>query len=363
MPKQISALQLYNLQHVISGDIPLTARRMSSMSDWTDHYRMMSMGTTSLDRMHAAEENDLYRKKRLVRETAFDSSAWGTQNSDILFSLPGDTSIKINREAMLTTMYFDALRENRLSDAQSLSALDVRLRKHWNSRVQDIQQTKVVRQMLGDKATPDVFMSNTERVAFYNNFINNKSLSKSEREYNNYLLYMYYYGCAIHAILNAMLHARGMSLTDAQYEEFLRALYERRDEVFTSDDFDKSYRLVKDTSGNVTSIDNKAKNIILKNNLKGANIIKEILQKNLNMDMSDIFVVDETTRKKEDNDVLIEGSYAVTAEGSGNTAHKFVQDTVTKTLFDSLKGRNTKYTDKQERLWIGTTTGISGSAY
>ena len=341
MPKQISALQMHNLWNIVTRNIPAAA-----VADWTDHFRRMSMSATSLDKNRMLLLPDEAPKMRVLNETANMVKGWG---DDYRTSLPGDTSVRnqkeLERSATTTNLYFAALERGDLASAFSLTSLDPALRRHWNARTQTLQQTSMVKRMLG-KDKSDAYMTNKERVTFYHKYIEN-ARNKQTKAYNEYLLYMYMYGCVIHAILNSMLHAKGVSLTESQYRVFLKALYDNADTFFNSSDFGKSFALTKNDKGEeVVNIGGSGtKHIIPKStNIEAAKQIREILHNKVGIDMSDIYISDKE----------IEDGYALTAEeGTKANKHKVAQDVMTKALLDSLEGRNTKAQEGEERLWIG----------
>ena len=357
--KQISALQEKNLWNIMTRNIPTTA-----VADWVGHYRQMSMGSTSLDNTDRFNGNSslfdmnkdimgtLFSNQQDRQRKIFADEYIGRANA---YTARQNELIEQDRNAarrrnMTWELYCNALDRGDLAAAQSLSALNPEIRASWNARVRDRQQTQIVKEMLGKDATK-TYMTEAERTLFYNRFIKGNK-NEADRKYNEYLIYMYLYGCAVHAILNSLLHAKGQALTDNQYKTFLQAVYDNAADIFmnntnklssfTKNDFGKSFE-IKNGVVPLKSGDN----IILKDNVSAAKKIRDILHNQIGIDMSDIYV----------SDIAIPDGYAVTAEGAGDNSHKVAIDTVTKAWFDSLKGRNTNPAENQERLWIGTTVG------
>ena len=169
MPRQISALQMHNLWNIVTHNIPVAA-----VADWTDHYRRMSMGTISLDKNRMFLLPDEAPKMRVLNETVDTMKSWG---DDYRTSLPGDMSVRnqkeLERSATTTNLYFAALERGDLASAFSLTSLDPALRRHWNARTQTLQQTSIVKQMLGEKDRSSAYMTNKERVTFYHKYIEN----------------------------------------------------------------------------------------------------------------------------------------------------------------------------------------------
>ena len=343
MPKyRMSPQQEMNFYNFLSGDIPLTAVARYDMNsykfnidDWTDYYKEKNMGQISMDRYR-----EIKKSEGIVASWQDTQRGLVERDRTAQVERAKVEEQETSRYSTLATMYFDALERGDFASAQSLSALNPQLRKHWNSRVSNRQQTYFVKQMLGEDASTD-YMTKAERTLFYNRFVkDNKDVE--DKKYKEYLIYMYLYGCAVHAILNGLLHAKGTSMTDAQYDAFLHRVYERASDIFTSSDFGKSFEVKKDGIPL-----HSGENIVLKNNIEAAKKIRDILHNDLKINMSDIYI---------SKDELPDG-YVVTAEGAGDNDHKVAQDVVSKAWFDSLEGRNTTLGADQGRLWIGTTVG------
>ena len=113
MPKQISALQLHNLWNVMTRNIPAAA-----VTDWTDHFRRMSMGTTSLDKNRMFLVPDEAPKMRVLNETADIVRSWG---DDYRKSLPGDISQKMNRQKLVINSFYNSIHEGMWEGAKALA--------------------------------------------------------------------------------------------------------------------------------------------------------------------------------------------------------------------------------------------------
>ena len=352
MAEHISIDQMAKLYNIMGGNIPLAAVRQDIRGWYGFQKRVLTRAADMAVQNYQKDYKAKLAADYMSRAKYDGSKGFVSESRDVSGGAGVIDELRemkeISEYSALATNYFDAIERGDYATAQSLSAMNSRLRKHWNSRSQTLQQTSMVKHMLGkDKST--AYMTQDERVKFYHKFIEN-ARDEQTKAYNEYLMYMYMYGCVIHAILNSMLHARGVSLDESQYRVFLKALYDEADTFFNSSDFKNSFALtVNDEGKERINIGSGTKHITPKTtNMEAAKHIRNILHNKLGIDMSNVYISDKE----------ITDGYALTAEAGTNlNKHKVAQDVVTKALLDSLEGRRTQAAEGEERLWIGTTVG------
>ena len=138
MPKyHMSPQQEMKFMQVLSGDIPLTAVAQYNMnsfkynvSDWTDYYKEMSMGSISLDR-----DREIKKHQGIV-------TSWQDTHTQLVEQDRTARFNRINREACATNIFYRAMNEGDWETAKSMTEEYAPLKKIYETerKAKEIEQ-------------------------------------------------------------------------------------------------------------------------------------------------------------------------------------------------------------------------------
>lgn len=104
----LSARQEYNLWHIMTGDIPAAA-----VIDWA--------GMTSLDRMEQQEALSRAPYTTVRQRVLGSQSAYFEPQNEMIHSLPGDISQKIDKQRLIINSFYNSMHEGMWEGAKALA--------------------------------------------------------------------------------------------------------------------------------------------------------------------------------------------------------------------------------------------------